>query len=97
MEKTLIARSVLDRAAKAAVGGTRDAYGDRLVEDDYSGRGMWGETCVSFRHDYGPELYDFISVVAEAVGPEFVAVTRTDALGLSTIAYWPGFGIEENA
>lgn len=73
------------------------------VREDYSGRGMYGKTCVGFVVENGAEL----RTVAELVGNEEDEYTRaelvilfrqarTDSMGRdSTIVYFPRVRLED--
>jgi hypothetical protein len=57
--------------------------------DDYSGRGMYGETCVGVVFDYRSDIYEFMFDVYEETGYRLTAPAE-DSMGISTIFYWPG-------
>ena len=67
-----MARSPLTRILEAA-----ETLGLNVRE--YSGRGMYGRTCIGVRTDYPEDL------IAEAG----VKGARTDSMGKSEIVYWP--------
>ncbi len=58
--------------------------GDRFREK-YSGRGMYGRTCVGIVTD-SPE-----DVIADAG----IRGAHTDDMGLSTIVYWPSLSLDK--
>ena len=61
----------------------------------YSGRGMYGRTCLAFESD--TPLQDLMKVGYELGqynfeypdGPVMPQDTRTDSMGLDTVVYWP--------
>lgn len=76
-----------------------DGYGDEGINwrTSYSGRGMFGSSCVGFTTgEYGgaADLAKFVLAVSQALGSD-VAVqiadaTRTDSMGRGVIYYFPG-------
>ena len=67
------------------------------IYEDYSGRAMYGATCFGIVAP-GP-IGSFWAFLAEDVGAEaaanLAANQRTDAMGLDTIHYFPGFELVE--
>ena len=69
--------------------------GDAL-RPDYSGRAMYGSTCLGIVVDSLDELLAFIASFA-SFGDDWDSLTsgvRQDSMGLSTIYYWPNVGCE---
>jgi hypothetical protein len=52
----------------------------------YSGRGMFGQTCVGVYLESESELW---TMADELVDIDGLYAPRTDSLGLGIIAYWP--------
>lgn len=68
----------------------------------YSGRGMYGKTCLGIVADSAQFVMSFILDVQQD-DPDLAAILssqpmRTDDMGLSIILYWPGisFDAEDN-
>ena len=61
------------------------------VRTDYSGRGMYGDSCVGIVASDLLELGAAISrlVEDEELRDELISNSRTDSMGYDTIAYWP--------
>lgn len=55
--------------------------------DSYSGRGMYGRTCVGITTDEPEDL------IADAG----IKGARTDSMGKRTIVYWPALSVEQAA
>ena len=60
-------------------------YGE--VRRDYSGRGMYGATCIGFVSDLSAMV--IAKKLVQFGGAEFVESAREDSMGLATIYYWP--------
>jgi len=64
----------------------------------YSGRGMWGGTCVGIVIEDEGQLFAFGQELARAAEVEGVEVElgrcETDGMGLRMIAYWPNVDTE---
>jgi len=63
----------------------------------YSGRGMFGATCIGIELDTIAELYEF-GVELASIDPDLskaLGAPRTDDLGLGIIAYWPSHDADE--
>jgi len=70
------------------------------VRTDYSGRGMFGRTCVGIVGDTNT-LVDFVkAVVEDAVAEDFtddvltglyeeISTVQTDSMGTRSVFYWP--------
>jgi hypothetical protein len=67
------------------------------VRANYSGRGMYGDTCVGITHANQDALLGV--VIGAMVDPELALWmghnARTDDMGLNTITYWPGLTLNE--
>lgn len=73
---------------------------DLEARTDYSGRGMYGDTCIGFDVDSLAELVRIGAVAQQLFGddnPELVHAlargARTDSMGLGSIVYWPGISL----
>lgn len=59
----------------------------------YSGRGMYGDTCVGFDvdslHELGTLAIAFVEVLGDSEGRELAGRARTDNMGLGYIIYFP--------
>lgn len=67
--------------------------GDARIEEDYSGRGMYGESCVGFVGS-DRDAAMFWLTLGQTDGDlarRLVRKMQTDSLGRSTIYYFPGF------
>lgn len=77
------------------------------VRTDYSGRGMFGRTCLAFTGD-DPTTF-IVAVISAALVREDgdtitcwdvvdalggIGDTRTDDMGLGTVTYWPDLAVE---
>lgn len=72
-----------------------DAVGGRPYAD-YSGRGMYGRTCVGIVLDYDA-VADLSEAIADAGADEILdrEGRSQDSLGLNTIIYWTGVTCED--
>lgn len=73
------------------------------VRPDYSGRGMYGKTCVGVVTDSMGGFVRFLLEVASEIGlgsndeiGDLADRTSRDSMGLSTIYYWRGLTVEED-
>ena len=82
-----------------------DLVGDgESIYTDYSGRGMYGDTCFGLTFDSITDFVEFVKAVTEVVTYEsvdevttpltnfydnYLTKVSTDSMGLSTIYYWP--------
>lgn len=76
-----------------------DADPDEGLYEDYSGRSMYGDTCFGFILDVPDVLLGV--AIATVLGDdndawEMARATRTDNMGRSTIAYFPGWTLEDD-
>jgi len=63
----------------------RDGYCNADVRENYSGRGMYGKTCIGIVYN-GP--LTLVGAACIEVGMDYGDIpTRTDSMGLSTIVY----------
>jgi NADH/NAD ratio-sensing transcriptional regulator Rex len=66
----------------------------RHVRTDYSGRGMYGRTCVGFDLDSTSDVLRLGGVLSEILDEqayqEFVDRMATDSMGRGIIVYFPG-------
>ena len=63
---------------------------------DYSGRGMYGETCVGFSignhcYAYPEDIYEFIADYDVELAHQLAMNATTDSLGLGIILYFPKY------
>lgn len=70
------------------------------IVSDYSGRGMYGDTCLAFMvDDNGLSMLQLGWALAEAgldFGQDIVqSHCRTDAMGLGEVVYFPGIQVDE--
>jgi hypothetical protein len=96
MSITAITRSlIMDAVAIAQIDGDIDIY------EKYSGRGMYGRTCVGVTLDNADQGYPFIAALTLALigededdggddAIELASRAVTDSLGRGTILYFPG-------
>jgi hypothetical protein len=77
------------------------AYDEEVnVRDGYSGRGMYGETCVAV--DYVSETVPmaFLALLAEKLDRDFLDLLgelgggSRDGMGRGSVAYWRGLQVE---
>lgn len=78
-------------------------YGDDQLRPDYSGRGMYGKTCIAYE---GDEPTVFMLDLAETIigeTPSFgelrdcieeIGEPSRDSMGLGSIYYWRGITVE---
>lgn len=66
-------------------------YGD--VRYDYSGRGMYGDTCIGVVLEDGGDIFEIVADCAEQ-GMR-IPHPHKDSMGLGTIYYWPRLKFEE--
>jgi hypothetical protein len=68
---------------------------DIEVREDYSGRAMYGETCIAIVCDL-PTFAVFCACLGSAADDwDWVSNARSDGMGLSTVYYWPEVKFEE--
>jgi hypothetical protein len=68
----------------------------------YSGRGMYGETCIGITTNVNPALftmrlmYDLCTGIPYSVLPHVLATSLmyTDDMGKGSVVYWPGIAAE---
>jgi len=66
------------------------------VRTDYSGRGMYGRTCVGFDLDSKGDLLNLgASLQANGLLDEFYSSASFDSMGLGIIVYFPGIKCED--
>lgn len=63
------------------------------VDRNYSGRGMYGETCLGVVIS-DSSIFDLMFDVYDETGYR-LPDPHTDAMGMDTIYYWPGLKVEE--
>ena len=73
------------------------------IDTNYSGRGMYGDTCLGIRLERATDMIDLGVAIGEcladgAIRDEVVMALRdraeSDSLGLGTIIYWPRVKVE---
>jgi hypothetical protein len=64
---------------------------DSAIRADYSGRAMYGATCLGLVHDGQGELIKFVIALVQydEDAADWLSSTRSDSMGLSQITYWP--------
>jgi hypothetical protein len=68
---------------------------DDALRDSYSGRAMFGSTCVGLVCDIGQFALFCASVGSFMDDWEWVGRVHSDQMGLSTVWYWPGIQLTE--
>ena len=68
---------------------------------DYSGRGMYGDTCVGFSignhcYAYPEDIYEYIADYDVDLAAALAKNATTDSLGLGIILYFPAFQTPED-
>lgn len=75
-----------------------DAAGVEHYED-YSGRGMYGDTCPGVTFSSSGDLADFYIELADITDSDtaksLARSERQDSMGLNGIAYWPGLKLTD--
>lgn len=69
---------------------------DDDVRRDYSGRGMYGESCIGFVIDI-PDVslgVALCAVLGESIAVDMARDAQADSMGRSTIVYFPGWKVE---
>lgn len=87
-----ISRHTLEDAADYA-----DLDPDADIRTNYSGRGMFGKTCLGLVYDSLSDLLVFVAYLAREDEDhlDWISRVRQDSMGMSTIAYWPSVSVEE--
>lgn len=67
------------------------------VREDYSGRGMYGSSCVGIVCDVGDLLVFAAALGSNADEWDWVGGACSDSMGLSSIWYWPSVSFAEEA
>ena len=65
---------------------------DGEIRTDYSGRGMFGDTCVGIVLKDEGDLFQFARLLDDDLA-ELLDNPRWDSMGLREIAYWPGCSV----
>lgn len=86
-----------DAAVEAAYVAGLDP--DDAIRPDYSGRGMFGDTCFGLVYDEPREAYRFLIALARELDLDTVedmldTGVRQGSMGLGTIAYFPRVVLE---
>jgi hypothetical protein len=72
--------------------------GDLEVRDNYSGRAMYGKTCIgvvgSLRNAF--KLIAFLAIEDGNLAVDLADAVCTDSMGRSEIIYFPGFTFDED-
>lgn len=103
----------IDREVYLAVRTMTEGMEDVQLRESYSGRSMYGSTCVALVVDDGVSglvrwtfgLMELVSDESDEVGERVSALidamrdtrTRADSLGFSQVYYWPGIEVERTA
>ena len=97
-----IRRSVLEDAIYAAgyePDGDRDSGLRVGIREAYSGRAMYGDTCLGLVTDGAGVVTEIVLALARAGEDEaadaLARAPRTDSMGFSMITYWPGVELVE--
>jgi hypothetical protein len=62
----------------------------KMVRPDYSGRAMYGATCLGFVYDELGDVIQFSYELAQILEDDtWYQNSRQDSMGLSSIVYWP--------
>lgn len=88
----LISRDVLNDALDNA-GLERTA-----MRESYSGRNMYGDTCIGLTVAYPSEVLRFAAHLGAAdadLADDLMDATRSDSMGKDMIYYWPGWTITD--
>lgn len=67
--------------------------GEDNFRSDYSGRGMYGKTCIGFDLNHASDAMYLGAAIAQVMGLEgalLVGRARQDSMGLGIIVYFPG-------
>ena len=68
---------------------------DDTIRPNYSGRAMYGKTCLAIIYDDLGDLLRFIAALDHGgVDLDWLGDARQDSMGLGAIAYWPGVTVE---
>ena len=59
----------------------------------YSGRGMYGKTCVAINLDNDAQLWDLAFELGKK--SEYFPAPKTDSMGKGIVVYWPSIQWEE--
>lgn len=88
--KTTITREQLDQLVSLL------DLEDEDVRDDYSGRGMYSDTCLGFVTDKSDVRIGiaFAEVFGFDTAWDLTANVRNDSMGRSSIVYFPGIKVE---
>jgi len=72
---------------------------EQFLRANYSGRGMYGKTCVGLIHDTLDEVINFVYAVRQYDGGDsgLLEGGLQDSMGHSTITYWPRWSVEEES
>lgn len=97
-----MAQKVLTREALDDILDACDVDED-VVRTDYSGRAMYGKTCLGFTFEGIDEFADFLIRVTQLAAEDeecewsaaWFAGVVTDSMGKSTIFYFPGVSVED--
>lgn len=80
----------MNYTADQVYGALLDAGAD--AQNDYSGRGMYGERCPSFECDELSDAFKvFVNLAAQDENMAFALASgaRTDSMGMGMVVYWP--------
>jgi hypothetical protein len=98
-----ISRTDLDKVRDSLEDFCAGSYADVAVRHDYSGRGMYGATCIGVESSDTAAPAAFLYLVAETLGLDFLEFLgdlgpgESDSMGLSAITYWRGLTLLDEA
>lgn len=104
MHNVQISRMQLDKVMESLEDILAGSYEEARVSPGYSGRGMYGATCIGVEHGRGIAApAAFLFLVAEILGLDFIDFLievgggETDSMGLGVITYWRGLTLLDEA
>lgn len=89
MSKIYIDTDTFEQLTAAA-----DTYNVK-VRADYSGRGMYDDTCIGFVYDHTADLIEFVAAVAGDFEELEFKGARQDSMGRAIIMYFPNWAPED--
>jgi hypothetical protein len=74
---------------------------DARLRPHYSGRGMYGRTCIGIVHNDANTPAAFLYILADELGEDFLDLLQDlgsaqDGMGLSTITYFSGLSVADD-
>ena len=93
MTTKTITHGEADRIARAC------GWLDLSFRPSYSGRGMYGATCIGVTHRYSTDIAELCQELRdsgdEALASMLARGGRGDSMGLREITYWPSIAVAE--